>query len=407
MDQPSLDRAWTQPSSHWRSKAQVWGCCRRWTRLPLQLKTVTIAFLLCSLAAATATSQTLIPEEVEASQKNQFDEMDRYFDRQVEEANQQREKAWQRDFSSIEAYERSVEPWRQKLLEMLGGDVYPRSPLKPKEERVAEFTTHTAWRVWFTAFENVRGYGILLVPKGTGPFPALICIHGMGGTPEGVCGLTAQPDYHNRFGLQAVQRGYVVFAPVNMNSGKKRSWLDRKAIMTGQRLQALEQVKLIRLVDYLAQRPDVGPGRIGAYGISWGGRSVMNLAALDRRIAACAISGHFNDLIPKMLVPSPNYTAFIETDEDYAFFWKQAALFNEADVVSLICPRPVFIEQGRKDRVAYWEMSQRAFKPVKEAYEKLGIGERAVYSIFEGGHEVHGVEAFQFFDSWLKPQPIR
>jgi predicted esterase len=247
----------------------------------------------------------------------------------------------------------------------------------------------------------------LLIPKGAGPFPALICIHGMGGTPEGLSGLTAQSDYHNRFGLQAVQRGYVVFVPLNMNSGKKRSWLDRKAIMTGQRLQALEQVKLMRAVDYLAQRRDVAPGRIGAYGISWGGRSVMNLAALDRRVAACAISGHFNDLIPKMLVPSPHYTAYIETEEVYAFFWKQAALLNEADVVSLICPRPVFIEQGRKDRVAHWEMSQRAFQPVKDIYEKLGIGERAVYSIFEGAHEVRAVEAFQFFDHWLKSQAAK
>jgi len=72
-------------------------------------------------------------------------------------------------------------------------------------------------------------------------------------------------------------------------------------------------------------------------------------------------------------------------------------------VVSLICPRPVFIEQGRKDTVAYWEASERSFQEVKEIYEKLGIGERAVYSIFEGPHEVHGVEAFAFFDRWLKP----
>src|SRR5262245_50422959 len=158
------------------------------------MKTVltTTLFLFC--LTATTHSQTVTPGEVEANQKDQFDEIDRYFDRQVSEADRQRDKAWQRDFSSIETYERSIEPWRQKLLEMLGGDVYPRSPLNSKEERVTEFSTHTAWRVWFTAFENVRDYGILLVPKGEGPFPALICIHGMGGTPEGVSGLTAQSD---------------------------------------------------------------------------------------------------------------------------------------------------------------------------------------------------------------------
>ena len=121
-----------------------------------------------------------------------------------------------------------------------------------------------------------------------------------------------------------------------------------------------------------------------------------------KRFAACAISGHFNELVPKMVTPSPHYTAFIETGEDYAFFSNNFRLFDEADVVSLICPRPVLVEQGRQDRVVHWEMSQRAFGRVKEKYEKLGLGERAVYALFEGGHEMHGEEALAFFDRHLK-----
>ena len=92
-------------------------------------------------------------------------------------------------------------------------------------------------------------------------------------------GSPAESDYHNRFGLQAVQRGYAVLAPLNINSGKKRSWLDRKGIMAGQRLQALEQVKLMRAVDYLSGRREVDPNQIGAYGISWGGQ--VHLAVQD------------------------------------------------------------------------------------------------------------------------------
>ncbi len=356
-----------------------------------------------AIGAVASPGQTVADEEVEAQQQAQYQELDRYFDRQVNEADRQRARSWQRNFSSIEDYEKSVEPWRAKLFEMLGGNSYSNSPLRPQEQLIAEFPTHKAYRVWFTAFDEVRTYGILLVPQGRGPFPALICIHGMAGTPEAVCGLTTKADYHNRFGLQAAQRGFLVFAPLDMNSPAKRKWLDKKAILVGQRLQALEQFKLFRLLDYLAARSDVDAKRIGAYGISWGGRTVMNLAALDRRVAACAISGHFNDLIPKMLASSPHSTAYIDTPEDYAFFNNQFRLFDDADVASLICPRPVFIEQGRKDTVAYWEASERAFRPVKEIYEKLGIGERAVYSIFEGPHEVHGVEAFAFFDRWLKP----
>ena len=151
---------------------------------------LTTILLLLSLAYPAPAFQTVKPEEVEVNQKEQFDEIDSYLDQQVVEADRQRKESWQRDFSSVEAYEKSIEPWRQKLLEMLGGDVYRRSPLRPKEELVAELPTHKAWRVWFTAFENVRGYGILLVPNGEGPFPVLILVHGMSGTPEGLCGLT-------------------------------------------------------------------------------------------------------------------------------------------------------------------------------------------------------------------------
>jgi len=360
-----------------------------------------LAFLLLTPLGHAA---SVIPaDQVESVQKSQYDELERYLDRQIAAADKSRASSWHRDFSSVAAYEKSIAPWRGQLARMLGGMDYVKAPLKPREELISERAEHTAYRVWIPAFDDVSASGILLVPKTVGPHPGLICLHGMKGTPEGVCGLTEPPDYHNAFGLQAVQRGYIVFAPLDMNSQVKRRWLDRKALLVGERLQAIEQFKMERVVDYLQSRKDLAAERIGAYGISWGGRTAMYLAALDRRIAACAISGHFNDLIPKMVNPSTNYTAFIETAEDYAFFPRHFQLFNDADVVSLICPRPVFIEQGRQDRVAHWKDSQRAFAEVKEIYRKLGIADRAAYAIFDGPHEIHGTEAFSFLDKFLKP----
>jgi len=332
----------------------------------------------------------------------QYKELDQYLDKQISAADQQRAKSWHRDFSSADAYEKSIEPWRAKLWNLIGGKPQTTLPLDPKEELIQEFPTHKAYRVWLQVLEGVHGYGILLVPKGQGPFPAMVCIHGMKSTPEYVCGLEEKPDYTRNFGLRAVQKGYVVFAPYDVNTQEGRRWLDRKAFLIGKKLQALEQFKVERAVDYLSQRPDVNPKKIGAYGISWGGRTVMYLGAVDKRIAASAISGHFNDHLPKMVTPSSNYTPFIQTAEDYAFFSGHFLLFNDADVVSLICPRPVFIEQGKADRVAHWEDSKRAFNEVKAYYDKLNLSDRAVYGLFEGVHEVRGDEAFEFFDKWLK-----
>jgi hypothetical protein len=105
-----------------------------------------------------------------------------------------------------------------------------------------------------------------------------------------------------------------------------------------------------------------------------------------------------------MVTPSPHYTAYIEVAEDYAFFERHALEFSDADICSLICPRPLFIEQGRKDRVAYCAMAQKAFGPVREYYRKLKIGERAVFHIFEGGHIAHGEEAIRFLKKHLRSE---
>jgi dienelactone hydrolase len=377
-------------------------------RVPLLILTATIV---SSAYAAPAEKPPVTAQEAEQRQEAVRAQIERYLDAEIERAGRTKNDSWRRDFSSIEAYEKSVEPWRQKLFEMIGGDQYPSPPLNPRQELIADFDTHRAYRVWLDAFEGVNVYGVMLVPRAAAAAsqrrPALICVHGMSGTPESLCGLLEKPDYHNNLGVQAVQRGYIVFAPSNVNNWKTRSWLDRKAILVGQRMQALEQHKLRRVIDYLSGRPDVDAKRIGAYGISWGGRTVMYGAALDQRIAACAISGHFNELVPKMVTPSEHYTAFIQTGEDYAFFWRNFQLFDEVDVVSLICPRPVLIEQGRQDRVVHWEMSQHAFGKVKQMYDKLGVGDRAVYALFEGPHEIHAVEAFKFFERSLAPSAVR
>ena len=112
------------------------------------------------------------------------------------------------------------------------------------------------------------------MPNGVGPFPAMVCIHGMKSNPELVCGLGESPDYTRNFGVRAVEKGYVVFAPYDVNSQEGRRWLDRKAYLTGGKLQGLKQYKIERVVDYLSQQPRVNAKKIGAYGISWGGRTV-------------------------------------------------------------------------------------------------------------------------------------
>jgi len=371
----------------------------------LRLENLLYLILLTLLVPAHPATWQAAPSQKRESDyyKAQVEQLEHFLDRELERADGEREKRWHRVYSSIEKYKASVRPNRRRLAETIGGALPLKNPFQARRIPLEETGTYQIERVWLPTLEGVETYGILLIPKRTAPtrLPALICVHGMGSSPEKVCGM-AEEDYTRRFGARAAERGYVVFAVLMTNDVATKSRLDRKAILLGSRLQGLEQAKLFRTIDFLETLREVDPKTIGIYGISWGGRTAMYTAAIDERIAATVISGHFNETLPKMVAPSPHYTAFIETAEDYAFFPGLAREFSDSDVASLIAPRPVFIEQGTADRVVYYPMAQGEFERLKRIYERLGVGDRAQFGLFEGGHVVHGEAAFAFLDKWLK-----
>ena len=305
---------------------------------------------------------------------------------------------------SIERYEKSVAGNRERFVQAVGGLPRVTDPLKPRVERIADEPGYRAERVWLNMAPGLEVYGILLRPlTDTGKHPALICVHGLGSSPERVCGILPE-DYTKNFGVRAAKLGYVVFAPFITNDVKLKARLDRKAVLLGTRLQGIEEGKILRVVDFLYSLPYADAKRIGIYGISWGGRTSMYSAAIDRRIAAAVISGHFNQTAPKMTTKSEHYVAYIDTAEEYAFFSGIAREFSDSDVASLIAPRPVFIEQGSRDTVAYHPMAKAEFDILHSFYERLKIPDRCEFGLFEGEHVVHGDQAFEFLARWLKPR---
>ncbi len=366
------------------------------------------------LAGSLLLSQLLNGEDQKPLAKTNLDEqvteMEQYLDHEIDRSASARKAFWHRDFGSAAAYQHSIAPYRQKLIAMIGGpanaieDAVSKEPLAPRKTFVAETAKYKSFRTWFRSRSGLTVYGILLVPNSASKNPAVVCIHGMGSSPEQVAGLIEEQDYTKSFGRRLAGRGYVVLAPLMTNTVQLRSRLDRKAIMLGTRLQWIEQQKIFSAIDFLSSLPEVDASRIGAYGISWGGRTVMYQGALDQRVAATVISGHFNDTVPKMLSASPHYTAFIDTHEDYAFF-PNLALFDDADVASLICPRPVFIEEGTRDPVVWYPMAEKAFGELQSYYQKLNLLDRAQMKLFDGEHVAHGDDAFLFLDKWLKSTP--
>ena len=107
---------------------------------------------------------------------------------------------------------------------------------------------------------------------------------------------------------------------------------------TGRTLMGERLWDLMRCVSYLESLPNVDKTRIGCGGLSLGGEMTMWLAAMDTRIAAADSSGWL--------------TTMDQLESNHCLCWKFAGLrelVDWADVFSLIAPRPLECQNGRKE----------------------------------------------------------
>lgn len=372
--------------------------------------------------------------DVDTRREQLYRQWEQYLLREARCTYDARERSWPWDFSSVEAYERSLAGPRRRWRALLGGWPAARPALSPRVELLAtEEDTGGRYRlerVWFTALPGIEVDALLLTPPPPGHGPhttraAVLVQHGMSGTPEEVVGVIpgAAASPYRRIGIRLAERGYTVFAPhmvggfgrpefgqtyvaalAGKAQGRARTQLNRIAIEYGRTLMGLEMLMLARAVDFLAARPDVDSTRIGMFGLSQGGQSALWFPALDTRIAATVISGYFNERFGKQIIPSERYTAYIGTEEEDKFLMGRLQFGGDAELASLICPRPLFVEHGKKDGIGWWEYVQEEFRRAQTIYERLGIAERAAFGLHEGGHIAHGEESLPFLDRWLQPQ---
>ena len=107
--------------------------------------------------------------DVDPLRQQLFEAYDAWLIRQCRQRYDERAGRWQRDYSSQEAYSRSVAPNRDRLLAMIGGWPWERGPLGAKYRgQIAATDTYTASRVFYTSFDDVRVDAILIRPHGEG-----------------------------------------------------------------------------------------------------------------------------------------------------------------------------------------------------------------------------------------------
>jgi dienelactone hydrolase len=324
---------------------------------------------------------------------------------------------WHRDYASVDAYQRSVAPNRERLRDTLGVFEGDGSALSPALDLWYENERFTAWWLTFdllggrtaapgpAAPPPLRGRAILALPKGrTTPAPLVIAQHGVNSAPEDVFGVRDAAGMYFGYGRKLAEEGFAVVAPMNVSTSPARRRLERLCALLGYTLWGLEIHRTSRLLDYLETRPEVDVKRTAMYGLSLGGASTLFTTPLEPRIGAGVVSAFFNHRVNKLIVDDPRYECFLSIPEAEPW-WMKGWLreFTDSDLVSLICPRPLLIEHGKADAIAWWPMVVEEYEASAAHYRKLGLADRIELDLHEGGHEIRLEKSLAFLKKWLRP----
>jgi hypothetical protein len=320
----------------------------------------------------------------------------------VDEYPQRAAKLWHRDYSSVEAYLKSVEPnrlrWRQviKPPELAKTGPLQRTPYAPLADVKAEWLR--------LPLGGLAAEAVLAIPAAATPekpAPLVIVQHGIGSFPERTFGLADQGGAYHGYARELVRNGFAVLAPMNLKGVERRNRIERLCRLADLSLPGIELVRVQRLLDEVSGQPRIDRERIGMWGLSLGGLATMFWMPLEPRIKAGVCSGWFNHRRNKMVIPDPRYSCFLDTKEEHAFFNSWLLDMTDSDAASLICPRPLMIQTGKKDRIAHWPMVVEEFEAARRHYQKLGMAERMVLDLRDVGHETHVDSGIAFLRRWL------
>ncbi len=319
---------------------------------------------------------------------------------------QRRARYWRHDYSSQQAYLVSVEANRQRWHQTMGKFGPPAEEMNPVIEPFAETDDFAAEWVTIDHLGTLRARAVLGIPRrGQPPYPFIICQHGIGSSPEKTFGFDDDAGLYHSYAVEALKAGFAVLSPLNVTDDAPRQRYHRLAMLAGGTLWGLEIAKISRLIDYAKTRPDLNCERIGMWGISLGGAYTIMTMPIEPRIKAGIICAWFNDRARKMVVEDGRHSCFLPLlPSEHIFVPGMLREFSDSDLVSLICPRPVMSQTGKCDGIAWWPWVLEEFERAHAHYEKLGIADRCVMDMHEGGHEIRVATGLEFMSKWLAPE---
>ncbi|MFH1918268.1 MAG: hypothetical protein ABIP48_00055, partial [Planctomycetota bacterium] len=311
-------------------------------------------------------------------------------------------KAWNREYSRVEALLKSVEPKRRRWLGVLKPPALEKTGEMERRPHEPLGALGAEWLV--LPLGGLTAEGLLVVPADATPekpAPLVIAQHGIGSFPERTFGLMDDGGAYHRYAEELVEAGFAVLAPMNLRTAERRNRIERLCRLADTSLPGIELVRIQRLLDEVLPDPRIDETRVGMWGLSLGGLATMFWMPLEPRIKVGVVAAWFNHRRNKMVIPDNRYSCFLETREEHAFFDGWLTEFTDSDAVCLICPRPLLIQTGKKDGIAHWPQVIEEFEASRQHYERLGIAERIEIDLHEGGHECRIESGVKFLTRWL------
>ncbi|MDA0808815.1 MAG: hypothetical protein O3B68_12535 [Planctomycetota bacterium] len=288
-----------------------------------------------------------------------IDGLDRFCLRELAASPARREKMWNRDFSSVEAYEKSIASNRERFREYIGAvdkRVTESSPGTFNFELldsighlslIARSDSVTVQRVRWQVLDGVTAEGLLLMPavfNGVG----IVALPDADWTPEEFVGLNGDLPESARLPWRLACEGCAVAVPTLISRSDEysgspyvaytnqthREFIYRQAFEMGRHVVGYEVQKTLAAIDLLGQiasHARLKP-KFGVVGIGEGGLLALYSAALDPRIDSALVCGYFS-------------TRENVWDEPiYRNVWGLLTEFGDAELAGMVSPRSLTIE---------------------------------------------------------------
>lgn len=283
---------------------------------------------------------------------------------------------------------------------------------------------YVARKIAFNLTANSRVVGLMLVPKGKGPFPAALMLHDHGAKfdigkekliePWGDdARLASARAWANKYfsgqfpGDALARRGYVVLAVDALGwgdrgplTGESQQALAANSFNLGTSLAGIMALEDVRAAQFLAAQAPVAQGKVAAVGFSMGAFRAWQVAALSDAVSA-VIAVNWMATTDGLMVHGNN-----QLKGSSAWHMLHPGLLRHLDfpdVASLAAPKPALFFAGEKDGLFPAASVNTAFTKMHRVWSAWNAADRFEARMLPGGHEFIQSTQESAYD-WLDKQ---